>query len=265
MSQEEDIAAGRHDFAADFHSSAAAAAIAAPAEIDSGGVDSPKNATEGDAVGAVDTNDDTKDEAFDSIMLPESTHTLLFTEPIKSNAFEFSVTIAGMSILCLFLALMNNGITNGNARIPANVGVAVKVAQFASIFIALLMEEEIPTGLYLLRRIPKQYFESKFPELKYYKFVWSCMLRIFMGYLFLVNVLLILMQASNVMDIFFDFIALQFLQQLDDIAFNLARMGVFSKSLMEATTNKYFRAEFKKRTEFGRSLRRISIFLVSEF
>jgi len=35
--------------------------------------------------------------------------------------------------------------------------------------------------------------------------------------------------------------------------------------LMEATTNKYFRAEFKKRTEFGRSLRRISIFLVSEF
>jgi hypothetical protein len=73
------------------------------------------------------------------------------------------------------------------------------------------------------------------------------------------------MQASNVMDIFFDFIALQFLQQLDDIAFNLARMGVFSKSLMEATTNKYFRAEFKKRTEFGRSLRRISIFLVSEF
>jgi len=270
MSQEDtevashSIAAGRHDFA-DFHSSAAASAIAASTEIDSGDVDSPKNTKEEAVVGAVDVADDTKDEAFDSIMLPESTHTLLFTEPINSNAFEFSVSIAGLSILCLLLALTNNGITNNRfAQIPANVGIAVKIAQYASIFIALLMEEEIPTGLYLLRRIPKQYFECKFPELKYCKFVCSCMLRIFMGYLFLVNVLLILMQASNVIEIFFDFIALQFLQQLDDIAFNLARMGVFSKSLMEATTNKYFRTEFKKKTEFGQS-RRISLFLVSKF
>ena len=41
---------------------------------------------------AVDTNDDTKDdEDFDPITLPESTHTLLFTEPIHSRAFLFLV------------------------------------------------------------------------------------------------------------------------------------------------------------------------------
>jgi len=99
--------------------------------------------------------------------------------------------------------------------IPANVPHAVKIAQYASIFVALLMEEEIPTGLYLLRRIPKHYFVSKFPELQYGRFVCSCVLRIFMGYLFLLNVFLILIQANNVLEIFFDFIALQFLQQLD--------------------------------------------------
>jgi len=213
------------------------------------------------AAAAADTIDDAKEEEFDVIKLPESTHTLLFTAPIKSPAFRFSFIIAALSIQCLLLALSNNIILRDGGEIPANVGMAVKVAQYASIFIALLMEEEIPTGLYLLRRIPKAYFKSKFPELCYHKFVASCVLRICVGYLFLVNVLFILMRAREVLDIFFDFIALQFLQQLDDIAFNLARMGVFSKSLRAETTNKYFRTEFKKEVDKAEKSRRISLFL----
>ena len=214
---------------------------------------------------AVDTNDDTKDdEDFEPITLPESTHTLLFTEPIHSRAFLFSIAIAALSILCLLLSLSNKVVTiNGMREIPANVGTPVKIAQFASIFIALLMEEEIPTGLYLLRRVPKTYFKSKFPDLKYYKFVASCSLRILIGYIFLVSVMLLLMMADNVLDIFFDFIALQFLQQLDDVAFNLARMGVFSNSLRAATRNKYFQIELRRQTKV-KGKRRISFFLVSE-
>ena len=115
--------------------------------------------------------------------------------------------------------------------IPANVPQAVKIAQYASIIIALLMEEEIPTGLYLMRRIPKQYFISKFPELQYSKFVCSCVLRIFMGYMFLGNVLLLLIQANNVLEIFFDFIALQFLQQLDGKFYISGEQEVAKKSL----------------------------------
>lgn len=234
-------------------------------EIESGvNAESPNTKEEAAAANAVDTIDDAKEEDFDVITFPESTHTLLFTEPINSRAFQFSFSIAGLSLLCLFLALINNDrIQFGRSAIPANVGTAVKITQYAAIFIALLMEEEIPTGLYLLRRISKTYFKSKFPELKYHKFVHSCLLRIFMGYLFLLNVFLILMMARGVLDIFFDFIALQFLQQLDDIAFNLARMGVFSKSLREATTKKYFRIEFKKEVNKAERSRKISFFLVS--
>lgn len=119
---------------------------------------------------AIDTNGagDGKDDDTDPITLPKSTHTLLFTEPINSAPFVVSVFIAALSILCLLLTLLNNGAKPGEYKevIPANVPPAVKIAQYASIFIALLMEEEIPTGLYLLRRIPKQYFISKFRELK---------------------------------------------------------------------------------------------------
>lgn len=141
-------------------------------------IESGESKEEPAVVTAVDPIDDTKDdEDFDLLTLPESTHTLLFTEPIHSKAFLFSLAIASLSIMCLLLALTNKVVTlDGMREIPGNVGHTVKIAQFASIFIALLMEEEIPTGLCLLRHIPKNYFKSKFPNLKYYKFVASCSL-----------------------------------------------------------------------------------------
>jgi hypothetical protein len=200
-----------------FRTNAAAAAAAdadADADASSSAAEDPKLST---AV-VLNEHDDEKDDDSDPITLPESTHTLLFTEPIKSKPFLFSVIIAAMSTLCLLLALMNNLPQAGEGFkdiIPANVTPAVKAAQYCSIFIALLMEEEIPTALYLLRRIPKTYFKSKLPGLSYEKFVCSCLFRIISGYLFLVNVLLILVRATEVLEIFYDVLALQFLQQLD--------------------------------------------------
>ena len=76
------------------------------------------------------------------------------------------------------------------------------------------MEEEIPTGLYLLRRISKDYFKSKFPDLHYPRFIMSSILRIVIGYLFLINVIIILIQADVVIEIFYDVVALHFIQQL---------------------------------------------------
>ena len=269
------------------------AAAAAAADASSSAAEDPKLSTA--VVLKNNDHDDEKDDDSDPITLPESTHTLLFTEPIKSKPFLFSVIIAAMSTLCLILALLNNLPQPGEGFkgiIPANVTPAVKAAQYCSIFIALLMEEEIPTALYLLRRIPKTYFKSKLPGLNYEKFVCSCLFRILSGYLFLVNVLLILVKASEVLEIFYDVLALQFLQQLDgefrgeslggqsvpifvhynsfrslllcnvtiaDIAFTLARMSVLSRSMKEATIRKYFQLEFKK-SKLGLS-RKISLFL----
>ena len=106
---------------------------------------------------------------------------------------------------------------------------------FAGILIALLMEEEIPTALFLLKRISKPILHSKFPELCYWKFVGSCILRFSMGYLFLANVVAILVIAENVLEIFYDVLALQFLQQLDDIAFSVSKIEVLGKTMYLAT------------------------------
>ena len=66
------------------------------------------------------------------------------------------------------------------------------------------------------------------------------------GCLFYLNMFTVVVQSTAVMDIFFDVLALQFLQQVDDIAFRLAKMDVFGKRMKKASTRKCFRAKFEK-------------------
>ena len=71
---------------------------------------------------------------------------------------------------------------------------------------ALLMEEEIPTGIYLLRRISKHSLVAA--EINYKKFVVSSIVRILLGYTFLVNAFYVIAQGDRVLDIFYDMLAL---------------------------------------------------------
>lgn len=66
-----------------------------------------------------------------------------------------------------------------------------------------------------------------------------------MGYLFLVNVIIILIQADAVIAIFYDVVALQFVQMLDDIGFRVAKMEVLGQRLRQATITPYFHVDLR--------------------
>ena len=70
---------------------------------------------------------------------------------------------------------------------------------------------------------------------------------------------LVVAQGTGVLDIFYDCLALQFLQVLDNIAFSIAKMGTFGKRLKWATNKKLFGVEFDKPPFASR--REISLFL----
>ena len=72
------------------------------------------------------------------LTIPQSTHSFLFTEPPTTLPFYFGLAISVMSFTCLILALVDN-VQNG--EVPFNVNVSVRIAQYLSIVIALLMEE----------------------------------------------------------------------------------------------------------------------------
>ena len=78
----------------------------------------------------------------EALTLPESTHSFLFTEARGSIAHLFGFGILFMTYACLILAFASN-IKDGagvHVDVPYNVTPAVRVAQYLSIFIALLME-----------------------------------------------------------------------------------------------------------------------------
>ena len=60
------------------------------------------------------------------------------------------------------------------------------------------VEEEIPTALYLLRMIPKSSLEGQL-GLSYAMFLISAMCRLAIGYMFLFNVLLVVVQSNRVL------------------------------------------------------------------
>lgn len=111
------------------------------------------------------------------------------------------------------------------------------------------MEEEIPQGLILMRSISQQSFNKSYPDLSYFRFILSCLLRLIMGYLFLLNLFVTIVQADDVITIFFDILALEFVQHLDDMAFELAHKDILGLHLYVATNQEYkvlTRAAFKR-------------------
>ena len=108
------------------------------------------------------------------------------------------------------------------------------------------MEEEIPESLYMLRMVSRHTLRQVDPTMRYRRLVICAMLRILMGYLFIVNMFVVVIQTTRVIDIFFNVLALEFLERVDDIAFRLAKMDVFGKRMKIASTRKCFRAEFEK-------------------
>jgi hypothetical protein len=69
--------------------------------------------------------DDTKCDG--ELTIPESTHSFLFTEPVTSLPFLFSLYIAVMSYGCLIIALIDNLAHND---VPENVEISVRIAQY---------------------------------------------------------------------------------------------------------------------------------------
>jgi len=164
-----------------------------------------------------DGTEDFNEYVEEPILLPQSTNSLLYTEPIRSLAFAYALLVFSLSTLGLALALANNlegGTRENPFNIPVQIDTSVRIAQYVAIMTGLLMEEEIPSSFYLIQMIPKYSLKEKLPPLKYWRFVASACLRLANGYLFIFNMFLVVAQGDEVLGIFYDCLALQFLQIL---------------------------------------------------
>ena len=80
---------------------------------------------------------------FERYNLPESTFTLLITEPVFSPGFLVGALAAGICVLSLSLVLISewdNTSPENRFGVPAGVSLEVEIVQFLSIIIGVLME-----------------------------------------------------------------------------------------------------------------------------
>ena len=85
----------------------------------------------------------------EAITFPQSTHSWLFTESIYSLPFTFAIGIVSLSYISLILALLNifeDGEPGNRFNVPVSCSTTVRISQYIAMIIALVMEEEIPTG-----------------------------------------------------------------------------------------------------------------------
>ena len=95
------------------------------------------------------------------------------------------------------------------------------------------VDDEIPTGLELIGKALEQKKEGDkvFPRRKVF---FSSILRISIGAMFLTCLFFVVVQEDNVIDIFFDILALEFVESIDDVIYGLCRRGFFSRRLKVA-------------------------------
>ena len=100
------------------------------------------------------------------------------------------------------------------------------------------MDDEIPTGLELIGKALEQKKEGDdvFPQSK---IIFSSILRISIGMIFLTSLFFVVVQEDNVLDILFDVVALEFIESIDDIIFGLCRRGFFSRQLRVAANQEH--------------------------
>ncbi len=79
--------------------------------------------------------------------------------------------------------------------------------------------------------------------------------------MFLLNVIVFIFKADEVVEMFYNLLSLQFIQELDDIGFKIYKMDVLGKRLQCASLTPFFNVEFKKQ---GKNLGlkwRVKVFL----
>jgi hypothetical protein len=177
---------------------------------------------------------------YDEFELPESTYTFLIAEPILSTPFFLGCISYALCLTCLALALYNeldNG-TDDNPYAIAEVRRTVRVTQFLGLIIGVLMDDEIPTGLELIGKALEQ-DTSRGDHFSMFRIICSSILRISIGAMFLTSLFFIVIQEDTVIGVFFDVLALEFVESIDDVIFELCRRGFFSRRLKLAANQEH--------------------------
>ena len=183
----------------------------------------------------VDSNDK-EEEDEEPYEFPESTFTFLITENVFSAGFATALMTQILSLTCLFLAFknqMSSGGPGNDLGLASEVSTEVHATRYIAILIAILNESEIPHALEIVGMAFQQKASAK-DRISFKRIIFSSCMRFLLGYTFLCSVFIVIVQVTDVLSMFMNILALQFVESIDDIVYELAKRGFLGRPLMSA-------------------------------
>ena len=180
--------------------------------------------------------EDGEEEDKEPYEFPESTFTFLITENVFSIGFATAIMTQILSMTCLFLAFkdqMSAGVPGNDLGLAADVSKEVHATRYIAILVAILNESEVPQALELVGKAFQQKASAQ-DRISFKRIVFSSCMRFMLGYTFLCSVFIVIVQVTDVLSMFMNILALQFIECLDDIVFELAKRGFLGRPLMNA-------------------------------
>jgi hypothetical protein len=162
--------------------------------------------------------------------LPPDTFSFLVCSKVLSQPFVFGITvfIFQITIYSLLAVDLINPSSHNPLGIPANVEPSVRGTQFLAIIVAVLTQADLRTSLEQVNEgYNKDRIGNEFGEASRGKWWFAAACRFLQGALGLVLTFFLIVTVDNVFDLLLNFTAMEFVSQLDDVAFFVAGTGYF--------------------------------------
>jgi hypothetical protein len=170
--------------------------------------------------------------------LEEDVFSVLFVSPIFSVAFMYSIFIVAVQMIILILCLIGlfRDSSPGNyLQIPVQNEFSESLAQALAIMVSIFVSGDIVNALCVFDVKYSTSVQSELPGAKKWKWYFTNVLRLSVGGLGLAVAFFFIVQGTDALGLFLDFAVVQFVSELDDIAFHLADKGVLALQIQEAT------------------------------
>mmetsp|Transcript_54379 Transcript_54379/g.80914 ORF Transcript_54379/g.80914 Transcript_54379/m.80914 type:complete len:680 (-) Transcript_54379:324-2363(-) len=221
-----------------------------------------RESSEGVEVREEDGNDE-------QVALPLDIFSLFFVSPVFSAGFVYSMSCFALQIGIHFLVLYNllRDAPEGNPlKVPLRVEQDVAAAQILALLVSLVTQEDVITTLDM---IPVGYNNDVLKtsgSATRVKWGISDLMRLFEGILSIMVSFIFIIQSTEVLDLFLNFAAVQFISMLDNIGFQLAHNGYITNGLVTlAKRTKTIRFPRKKQVSFCGSKCKVPSFWILRF
>mmetsp|Transcript_27617 Transcript_27617/g.57114 ORF Transcript_27617/g.57114 Transcript_27617/m.57114 type:complete len:496 (-) Transcript_27617:155-1642(-) len=169
--------------------------------------------------------------------LADDVYNMFFLSRPCGQAFWYALLIFALKT-GLFVIIAIDLLTNKSFPDGSEVPLLVKCTQFLLLPVAVAIEEELIVTFFIYSNLKWSPVILELNPYAYkYKYHLGNMMRLIDGLLFLFINTSLLLQAVDILSMFLNFAALQFLQEIDNIALHLARDGYLTENLEEVAND----------------------------